>query len=226
MESSEPRLVSTGPVLETLVLVHRVLEPVTSGPHPTVVMLHGRSGNEDAMWIFARQLPENWLIVAPRGIRPEPAGGGYAWHPRQRDEWPALSTFDEAVAAVTHFIEGLATVYDADPDRIYLMGFSQGAATSYAIAMHHPGLVKGIAGLVGFVPVESDAAIETLALEGLPIFMAVGKRDAYIPVARTASCSETLRAAGADLEYHAYETGHRLNAQGMRDLKAWWQERG
>jgi phospholipase/carboxylesterase len=188
-------------------------------------MLHGRSGNEDAMWIFARQLPKNWLILAPRGIKPDPAGG-YAWHPRQRDEWPPLSTFDEAVAAVTHFIEGLVTVYDADPARIYLMGFSQGAATSYATAMKDPGLVQGIAGLVGFVPVESDAAVETAALAGLPIFMAVGKNDAYIPVSRTASCAETLRAAGADLDYHAYETGHRLNAQGMRDLKAWWQKRG
>jgi phospholipase/carboxylesterase len=184
-------------------------------------MLHGRSGNEDVMWIFARLVPDNWLIVAPRGVKKDPAGG-YAWHPRQPDEWPAASMFSEAVSGVVKFVEALPDLYGADPGRIYLMGFSQGAATAYATAMSHPGLVQGIAGLVGFVPVESDAAIETTALKGLPIFMAVGKEDALIPFARTRSCAQTLRSAGADLAYHEYDTGHRLNAQGMRDLKAWW----
>jgi predicted esterase len=89
--------------------------------------------------------------------------------------------------------------------------------------MSFPGLVQGIAGLVGFVPVESDAAVETRALKRLPIFMAVGKEDTLIPFKRTQSCALTLRSAGADLDY--YDTGHRLNAQGMRDLKAWWGER-
>jgi hypothetical protein len=37
--------------------------------------------------------------------------------------------------------------------------------------MSFPGLVQGIAGLVGFVPVESDAAVETRALKRLPIFI-------------------------------------------------------
>jgi phospholipase/carboxylesterase len=187
-------------------------------------MLHGRSGDEDAMWIFSRTLPKEWLVVSPRGIKPDPAGG-YAWHPRQRDEWPPLSMFDEAVAAVVHFIRTLPELYDADPNQVFLMGFSQGAATAYATAMRHPGLVRGIAGLVGFVPVESDAAIETRVLRELPIYIAVGKEDPFIPISRARGCAETLRASGADLAYHEYEAGHRISAQGMRDLKAWWVQR-
>jgi phospholipase/carboxylesterase len=184
-------------------------------------MLHGRSGDEDAMWIFSRALPEEWLAVAPRGIKEDPEGG-YAWHPRQRDEWPPLRHFDNAVAAVVEFIESLPELYDADPDRIYLMGFSQGAATAYATAIRHPGLVQGIAGLVGFVPVECDTAVETKVLKGLPIFMAVGKEDPHIPYTRAQNCAQTLKETGADLTYREYEIGHRLNAQGMRDLEEWW----
>ena len=90
--------------------------------------------------------------------------------------------------------------------------------------MGHPDLVRGIAGLVGFVPVQCDAAVETAVLKGLPIFMAVGVEDPYIPHARTRNCARTLRAAGANLAYHEYETGHRLNAQGVRDLRGWWAE--
>jgi phospholipase/carboxylesterase len=222
MDTSEPRLVDQGSALEKAGLIHRVLRPEGTGPHPTVVMLHGRGGNEDVMWIFSRALPKGWLVLAPRGIKPD-LEEGYAWHPRQRDEWPTLTQFEEATAAVTRFVHALPELYDADPHHIYLMGFSQGAATSYATAMGDPKLIQGIAGLVGFVPVACDAAIAMSALRGLPIYMAAGKRDPLIPVERTESCAKTLREAGADLTYREYDSGHRLNAQAMRDLKAWWR---
>jgi phospholipase/carboxylesterase len=186
-------------------------------------MLHGRSGGEDAMWIFSKTLPQGWLVIAPRGIKPD-LRSGYAWHPRQRDEWPSLATFDEAAGAVSAFIRALPEVYDVDPRWVYLMGFSQGAATAYATAMNYPGLVRGIAGLVGFVPVQCDAAVETAALKELPIFMAVGKADPYIPHSQAQNCARTLRDTGTELAYHEYETGHRLNSNGMRDLTAWWEE--
>jgi len=222
-EMNTPKLVAGEPGVDDGGMIHRVLEPSQPGPHPTVVLLHGRSGDENAMWIFSRVLPKDWLVVAPRGIKPDPAGG-WAWHPRQRDEWPALAMFDPAVTAVTNFIHHLPELYDSDPDRIYLMGFSQGAATAYAVAMGHPGLVQGIAGLVGFVPVECDAVVETAVLKNLPIFMAAGRTDRYIPFTRTQGCAQTLRDSGADLTFRDYDTGHRLNAQSVRDLKQWWTQ--
>jgi phospholipase/carboxylesterase len=88
--------------------------------------------------------------------------------------------------------------------------------------MGHPGLVQGIAGLVGFVPVECDAAVETAVLENLPIFMAAGRTDRYIPITRAQGCAQTLQDSGADLTFRDYDTGHRLTAQGVRDLKQWW----
>jgi phospholipase/carboxylesterase len=186
-------------------------------------MLHGRSGNEDAMWIFSKVLPKDWLVLAPRGIKPD-LGGGFAWHPRQRDEWPSLAMFDEAVEALLMFIDALPELYGVDPSRLYLMGFSQGAAAAYAVAMRRPKTIKGIAGLVGFVPVNTEKAIETVALKDLPIFMAVGEDDPYISLSRTQGCATTLKASGADLTYKVYETGHRISAQGMRDLRDWWRD--
>jgi predicted esterase len=37
--------------------------------------------------------------------------------------------------------------------------------------------------------------------------------------------AETLKTAGADLTYGEFETGHKLNSQGVRELKEWWAER-
>ena len=220
---TDPRLVDAGEALTRAGLAHRVAVPAGSGPHPTVVMLHGRAGNEDVMWIFARALPEGWLLVAPRAIKKDPAGG-YSWRLRERDEWPTLVQFDVPVGAVVDFVQALPELYNADLGNLYLMGFSQGAATAYAVAMRYPGFVRGIAGLVGFVPMKCDDLLTAAALEDLPIFMAVGTEDERIPYERSLSCAQTLNLAGADLDYHEYETGHRLNAAGMRDLKEWWQK--
>jgi phospholipase/carboxylesterase len=220
MEKNSPQLIDSGPAYETTGLIHRVLQPEGEGPHPTAVMIHGRSGSEDVMWIFQRALPKEWLVVAPRAIKDDP-DGGYAWHPRHRDEWPSLKMFDDAVTAVVKFINALPELYGADPDQIYLMGFSQGAAASIATAMRHPGLVQAIAALVGFAPEESESEVGRGILNGLPIFMAVGAEDNTIPLAISRKSAETLRAAGADLTYAEYETGHKLNAAGMRALKEW-----
>jgi phospholipase/carboxylesterase len=209
---------------ETAVLPHRVLKPDAPGPHPTVVMIHGHLGSEDVMWIFSQTLPQDWLLVAPRAIIDE-GNGRYSWHPRQQDEWPTLDAFDTAVDKLKQFIDELPELYDADPDQIYLMGFSQGAATAFALAIRTPEKVQGIASLVGFMPRQIGEAIETSRLADLPVFMAVGTEDERIPLEIARECGKAVRAAGAYLEYREYETGHKLNGAGMRKLKSWWAER-
>lgn len=189
-------------------------------------MLQGKGGNEDVMWIFARALPKEWLLVAPRAIHDD-GDGGHSWYPplptRLPTRWPTLTQFDPAVAQLHQFIHTLPSLYNADLSQLYLMGFSQGAAAAYALALQHPQLVQGIAGLVGFIPTDCDDTVSIAPLSGLPIFMAVGLQDETIPVSRSQACATTLRFAGADLDYNEYKTGHKLNAAGMRDLAAWWE---
>jgi phospholipase/carboxylesterase len=123
------------------------------------------------------------------------------------------------------FIGALPGLYEADPARVYLMGFSQGAALAYAAAMRYPGRFRGIAGLVGFVPVQCGDVTRMAPLSNTPVFMAVGKEDPLIPYERSVACAQTLQVAGCDLEYHEYDTGHKLTREGVADLKAWWADR-
>lgn len=222
--TAETRLVTGGPARDLTGLVHRVRVPASPPSRRTVVMLHGRSGDEDVMWVFARTIPADWLVLAPRAIRPDP-DGGYAWHPRKRDEWPTLEMFDEAVAAIVQFIRALPELYGADLHRVYLMGFSQGAAASYAAAIRHPGLIRGIAGLVGFMPALGGDAMRVAPLAGLPVFMAAGARDPTISLDVSEACARILREAGAALEYEVHATGHKLDAKGMHALTQWWRRR-
>lgn len=208
----------------TAVLPHRVLKPENPGPHPTVVMIHGYLGNEDVMWVFSQTLPKDWLLVAPRAIFQENEHS-FSWHPRQSGKWPTLEDFDTAVSHLSHFIKTLPQRLDADPKQIYLMGFSQGAAAAFALAIREPGCVQGIASLVGFMPRQIDDAIHQTKLADLPVFMAVGTEDDQVPLEIARECGKAVRAMGAFLEYREYETGHKLNREGMRKLKKWWAER-
>ncbi len=216
----QPTSVRSGPELLATGLSHNVLQPDTPGPYPTVVMLHGRFGNEEVMWIFRRTIPRNWQMVAPRATMRDPAGG-YSWAVQPVGEWPSVAAFDPATDALKRFIDSLPSFYNADPDRIYLMGFSQGAAVSFCTALRYPGLVQGIASLVGFVPLVGEDDVPEPWPE-LPVFMAVGTEDRMVPLEQSHRSRDVVLAAGGNLDYHEYETGHKMTPDGLRDLQAWW----
>jgi phospholipase/carboxylesterase len=135
--NSDPLLVDSGPAYEQTGLVHRVSRPAGSGRHPTVVMLHGYLGNEDVMWIFGKAVPPPWLKLAPRGLE-RLAADSYSWSRIPQSGWPEMADFAAAVGALTRFIDALPELYQADPEQIYLMGFSQGAALAWRPLLINP----------------------------------------------------------------------------------------
>ena len=223
MESTNPpKLVKTGPEWYEAGLAYRYQMPNGPGPYPTAVLLHGRMGDEDVMWIFRKAVPRPWLAVAPRA--PLADRDLFSWLIQPPGEWPDLAAFTPAVDALVRFLRVLPGLYNADPERIYLMGFSQGAAVAFSLALTRPGLVRGVVGLVGFAP---DAAADEVAgsLDGMPVFMAAGSEDETIPPARSQHAAELLRGAGADLEYHTYPIGHKMTSEGIEDLRQWFNQR-
>ena len=217
-----PQLIQSGPEWHEAGLAYRYEMPTGPGPYPTAVMIHGRRGDEDVMWIFRKAVPRPWLVVAPRA--PLADHGLYSWHIQPQGEWPGIQAFEPAVDALARFLRALPPLYNADPDRTYLMGFSQGAATSIATALRRPELVRGIAALVGFAP---EAPEDEVAgrLSNMPIFMATGSEDETVPLDVAHRTADLLRRAGADLTYNEYPIGHKLSAAGLADLRAWFQAR-
>jgi len=218
-----PQLIQSGPEYYETGLAFRYVLPDGPGPYATAVLLHGRLGDEDVMWIFRRAVPRPWLIVAPRAIVRE-APGRYSWQHQPRGEWPALAAFDPAVAALKRFLAALPRLYNADPDRLHLIGFSQGAALSFATVLRDPTAARSVAALVGFVP---RSAPEEVAgrLAGFPVYMAAGAEDPVVPVSEARQSAGILRAAGADLDYREYPTEHKMTAAAIDDLRDWLQAR-
>lgn len=220
--TTNAKLVQNGPEWFEAGLAYRYEMPDGPGPYPTAVMIHGRLGNEDVMWVFRKVIPRPWLVVAPRAPLAEKEL--FSWYYQPYGVWPDLASFEPAVGALERFILALPRLYNADPDRIYLMGFSQGAAVALATALRRPGLVRGVAGLVGFVPTATEEEVSG-GLEGLPVFLATGTRDETIPYEVAQASLALVRQSGADVEYHEYETGHKLTSAGMQDLRKWFLSR-
>ena len=220
MKTEKPKLVEKGPAIEQSGLVHRVWEPTASGPHPTIVMIHGRKGNEDVTWVFERTLPDEWLLVAPRA--PFVEEDGFSWDESPTGLHPPLRAFDNGVQALERFVSSLPDLYDSDLSRLYLLAFSQGAAMAYTFTMRNNFAVRGIAALVGLIAADAAKHPEISNLRDVPVFMAVGRKDDTVPLSVARSCAHAVIAGGARLDYREYDTGHKLNVRGMRDLSSWW----
>ncbi|HJW89382.1 MAG TPA: hypothetical protein VJ436_01940, partial [Anaerolineales bacterium] len=110
--------------------------PAGLGPHPVLLLAHGLTGDESVMWIFTSRLSKAYLMIAPRGLHPSILGG-YGWHASIERRWP---TWQDMLPAVETLLELLSpeNFPEADFSRMHAMGFSQGAAFLYTIALLHP----------------------------------------------------------------------------------------
>ena len=207
---------------ETVGLVYRVYRPSTPGPIPAVVMVHGWGGDENAMWVFAQTLPEGWLLVAPRGIRSDGASGFIWGDPRSGDQ-TAQEAYAPAAELLGRLIGELPRRHGADLARTYLMGFSQGVAVGFSLALGRPGLIGGLAGLAGALSHSFEPRLTERPLKGLPVFLSNGTEDPLVPIAEARLSEARLRAAGARVTYVEEAVGHKVGRRGMQALREWWR---
>lgn len=212
--------------MSTVDLVHRVQIPPEAGYNrlvPLVVMVHGWQGDETVMGIFKQTVPPGVAVISPRAPITF-VEGGYIWYWRSPDGLqPETNSLWVGRDQLQAFLTSLPDRYPIDPQRIFLMGFSQGAVVCNTLAFTWPGRVMGVASLAGLVP---DAVIETAQpeLDSLPVFIAHGAQDKTVPLPFAQQSRDVYARLGAQVTYHEYPTGHKLTTQGIAHLKAWLVE--
>lgn len=197
--------------------VLRIRTPRSSAPYPVILMLHGWTGDEDAMWVFFSRLPKDHLFIAPRGLYKTP-WGGYGWQENMGKVWPSVEDLKPAIEALINLLI-TENFPDADFKRLSLVGFSQGAALSYTFALLYPERVKAVAGLSGFLPDSVMPIIRKHPLNEVPIFVTHGTKDELVPVERARNCVKLLDEAGADVTYCEDDVGHKLSSECFQGLE-------
>ena len=193
----------------------------TDHPSPRLLlMLHGFTGDENSMWVFARDLPSHYWIVAPRALHvAEP--GGSSWRPPQDGTFgrPSLEQLRPAAEALVRLVNAYQLSAKIDARVFDLMGFSQGAAMSNLLAFLYPERIRKTGILAGFVPSGLDELVAQRPLTGKPFFVAHGTKDETVPVERARASIEILEQAGAQVTYCEDEVGHKVSLTCLRALK-------
>lgn len=191
-------------------------EPAQPAPR-SLLLLHGRTGDENVMWIFTHNLPKNTWIFSPRAPVASTVSG-YEWLPPS-EGWPRLPDFEEVagklLAEFLHWVDSAG----APTDQVDVMGFSQGAAMAYALAALYPRHIQRVVALAGFLPAEDPAPGRYAALQGKKIYVAHGSKDLTVPVQKAQEAVRILETAGADVDYCESDVGHKLSAPCLRGLK-------
>ena len=203
----------------------------TDHPSPRLLlMLHGFTGDENSMWVFARDLPTHYWIVAPRAPHTtEPSG--YSWSPphASMNGRPSLEQLRPAAEALIRLVDAyqLSAGIEASPERrrrIDMMGFSQGGAMSNLLAFLYSNRIRKTGILAGFVPSGLDELVAKRPLAGKPFFVAHGTKDEMVPIDRARSSIEMLEQAGAQVTYCEDEVGHKVSLACLHALKNFLSE--
>ena len=187
-----------------------------------LLMIHGISGDENSMWVFARDLPAHYWIVAPHAPHVV-ASGGYSWRPSDGAavEYPSYEMFLPAAEALIRLVDAYShsAGREADASVFDVMGFSQGAAMANVLAFHYPQRIRKAGILAGFIPKGLEEFAAQRPLQGKHFFVAHGTKDETVTVDRARASIEILEQAGAKVTYCEDEVGHKLSANCLRALK-------
>ncbi len=208
-----------------LSLTHQIAMPRNhTEKTPLLLLLHGFGANEDDLFSLAPYLDERFMIVsarAPVTIRPH----SYAWFNLNFTPEGVIIDLEEArqnLNTLHKFISELIDSYQIDRHSVYLMGFSQGAMMSLAIALTYPGTATAVVSMSGRLLSHTFNGIpEKDALIGLPIFVAHGTRDEVLPIQHARDARASLSEFPVDLTYREYDMGHEISAESIDDIMRW-----
>ncbi len=212
-------------------LKHRVYLPEQGEARcPAVFLVHGRAGNDTLMWTFSKVFEKfKPITIAPQAPVSDPIGG-YSWWPIE--DLPGapqgLEKLKTPISGLEEFIEKVSTLYPIDKERMYAIGFSQGAGIVSALSLKNAALFRGVALLAGFLPrvvPESEGYIDNRIAKGtvkLPkYFIAHGTLDEQVPLSKAEFAKSTLESYGAEVHFHTEAVTHKVGAGGMKALEAW-----
>ncbi|MDL2339358.1 MAG: dienelactone hydrolase family protein [Pseudomonadota bacterium] len=205
-----------------------------TGPNPTasVIVLHGLGADGNDFVPIAEELKLDAVgplrFIFPHApVRPVTINGGMAmraWYDllqadlvRREDEAGLRASRLDIEALIARERER-----GVPASRIVLMGFSQGCAMTLMTGLRHGERLAGLVGLSGYLPLADTTAAERAAASvALPIFLAHGRGDTVIPLARATASRDALQALGCVVEWHEYAMAHSVCAQEVADLNRW-----
>ena len=188
--------------------------------NPAIFLIHGYGSNCDDLFSFAPYLPKNLTIIAleaPLSL----TQGSYAWYhlyPEQNGTLKSdLNEAQRSLELITKSIKQLIEKYNINKMDVSVLGFSQGAILSWALAYSKSEIVRRVIALSGYIHESIDTsdppkfigyATHGITDEIIPIKMA---RDSVFPISQKHSA----------IEYHEFNDGHNVSQENFTKMLIW-----
>lgn len=173
-----------------------------------LVMVHGRGARaEDILSLVDELAQPAFAYLAPQAA-------DNTWYPNRfldpiSSNEPWLSS---ALAFVSDVFNRIIQT-GMRPERIMLLGFSQGACLTLEFAARNARRYGGLVGLSGALIGPDDTPRDYAgSLEGTPVFLGCSDADFHIPKERVQQTAEILRSLGGEVTERLYpDLDHSIN---------------
>ena len=209
-------------------LHHLVQEPkIKLEKNPLLLLLHGYGSNEEDLFSFASELPNEYYVISARAPY-DMQYGSYAWYAIDFDaDEKKFSDLNQARISrdlIATFIDELIENYSIDADKVTLIGFSQGSILSYAVGLSYPQKVKRIVAMSGYFNTEiAKEGYEKNDFSQLKVFASHGTVDQVVPVEWARKAKPILDNLDIENVYKEYPIGHGISPNNFFDFKSWLQ---
>lgn len=213
--------------MSNLAFEYQIKEPkIKLDKNPLLLLLHGYGSNEEDLFSFATELPDDYTVISVRAPY-DLQYGSYAWYAINFDaNQNKFSDNDQAIKSrdlIVKFIDQLVINHAIDAKKITLLGFSQGSILSLAVALSYPQKVQKVIALSGYL--NEDILKENYQnndFSNLKIFTSHGTADQVIPVAWAKKTKPFLDQLSINSVYKEYPIGHGISPPVFNDFIQWF----
>jgi phospholipase/carboxylesterase len=181
------------------------------------IFMHGRGASaEDILGLAPGLGADDVAYLAPQAA-------GHSWYP-----YSFLSPIERNEPGLTSALGVIARLVTAaadqrhTPDRVVILGFSQGACLTLEFAARNPRRYAAIVGLSGGLigPPETPRDYAG-SMDNTPVFLGCSDVDAHVPVDRVRESAVAFRRMGAAVDERIYSgMGHTINQDELQAVQA------
>ncbi len=189
-------------------------------PSPALVTVHGYAQTGPEFLADTRPFtPSSFALVAPQGLNQIPS------RRQQKITFSWMSSFEKSDSIrrnnefLGSMIESLVAEKTLHPERIALLGFSQGSSVVYRLAAQHPERVRAVISVCADLPPDVESRIDRL--KGVSFLVLYGLKDPLIPNEKSIHAARALREAGHDVTEIAFDEGHLLPLTHAAEIQQW-----
>lgn len=195
--------------------VHRFV-PAADTSAETLVVLHGTGGDENDLIGIGQAIAPGAAILSPRGNVLE--NGAPRFFKRLAEGVFDPKEVRARADELARFIRAAVSRYGLNPERIFALGYSNGANVASVAMFIETTLLQGAILFRPMLVVEPD---ERPDLSGIGVFISAGRMDPIVPVKSVERLVELFEASHAEVTLKWQAAGHNLVPSEIREAAEW-----